>query len=369
MQPYREALQRFHDLSTGDTAAMLAKENALIGLTRLVQCYTENGLDFDSLALFALPDFTFTRNEYRWNAGFSYGCILWLPNQTTPIIPLQFRPNCCGTIVVRTPEWHEDQHHEIFNRLPEVLRSFDGVDYGDFTRSNHFLAVLRDDTSGETYLLFHGSFAAVKEGHQKGVGLYIEKTSYWNDRIRGLSDNQDFKYLIGADAQYYYEVYQAHERFTMSLRERIMAALVPKQDVVFHRVHEGFSTMNIVLLGAYVDTAPFQCPIMLSAEVNLPLINVSRSLGDIAGLPAYRPYYVSPHGGGYMLPNIESAARSDKVRGKGFTLTSKNTHSTYYCSDIINLPYSYRTDVAEIWCRKHGAGAVAQSLRPLTYLK
>ena len=73
---YNESIKHFIDLSTKDATANIAKEHGIIGLTRLNICMEKLDLDISNNFFIALPDFTYTRNALRWNAGFPYGCII-----------------------------------------------------------------------------------------------------------------------------------------------------------------------------------------------------------------------------------------------------------------------------------------------------
>ena len=133
---YNESIKHFIDLSTKDATANIAKEHGIIGLTRLNICMEKLDLDISNNFFIALPDFTYTRNALRWNAGFPYGCIINI-GQTIPFIPIDFRPNCCGIIFAEVPNQDYDIE-QIQKKYLEIINSYDDINPNDFNKRNHF---------------------------------------------------------------------------------------------------------------------------------------------------------------------------------------------------------------------------------------
>lgn len=168
---YNKSIKHFIDLSAKDVTANIAKEHGIIGLTRLNICMEKLDLETSNNFFVALPDFTYTRNALRWNAGFPYGCIINI-DQSIPFIPIDFRPNCCGIIFAEIPTQDFDIG-EIKKKYFELMNSYDDISPNDFNKRNHFFGLYYNEKSDTYYFLIHGSFSFVKKS------LYSEK----NDRL------------------------------------------------------------------------------------------------------------------------------------------------------------------------------------------
>ncbi|WP_422107535.1 hypothetical protein [Winogradskyella sp.] len=365
---YRHALDKFIDLSTKDVTAALSKENAIIGLQKLLSSYQENNISFDNVNVVALPDFTFTRNQLRWNAGFAYGCIIMLEPSENPIIPLEFRPNCCGVILSKIRNW-DGNRKSFCERLVEIIKSYEKIDLDDFKRRNHFVSILQD-RNDDFYCLFHGSFASVKRDSESLPGLYTERSQYWEDKTKTNASFKDFKYLIGNPAKEYFDIYKIHEAFTIRQRELIFDDLFDDNHTqIFNSTHEGFFDINTILLGGYVDARSFECPIMLSPESSIPIVENCSSLRDLTENKCNSNLYCAPHGGGYAWPYVESAVIENGTGQNYAQLTMTNNQSVMFCDNIGDMPFQYRTNVANFWVEDKGAGRIVNDLQPIFFAK
>ena len=159
---YNMAKEKIIDFSSMDPTAVIAKEQAILGLTRLLICMDSLGIDSKEVGLFALPDFTYTRNMNRWNAGFPCGCIITLGVINPAFIPIDFRPNCCGVIFVKFQEEIKEVSFYV-KKYHEYIFSHDEIDKTDFNRGNHFIGIYKDKVNNDYYGLIHSSFTFAKK--------------------------------------------------------------------------------------------------------------------------------------------------------------------------------------------------------------
>ena len=355
---YRLAVSQFYDYSTGDPTAVLAKEHGLIGLTRIITCMQRVGLNPSNVDFLALPDFTYTRSKLRWSAGFPYGCIIRFHESDVPFIPVDFRPNCCGVVFAELPEFN-DSALNLQQKYYDIVRSYSAIDSSDFNRRNHFMGMYRCEANSKYYFLLHGSFNFAKKA------LYSEKNKAL---LRGVQTEsilgESFAFLIGPEAQTYYKNYQEYEALTMYYRELITKTLFPYAEILFHRTHEGFNGIHTILLGAYANSKPFNCPVMLAPECDLPLIQINSPI-NIAGKPTL---YCAPHGGGYALGEISAVQRVDDSLEGNYILTYPN-QSEMLTNNVLDMPFYYRTQTEEFWCNKYHMATEVLRLRPILNLK
>lgn len=355
---YRLAVNQFFDYSTGDPTAILAKEHGLIGLTRIIICMKRLGMDSSGVKFIALPDFTYTRSKLRWGAGFPYGCIIQFDESDIPFIPVDFRPNCCGIVFAELPEFNETALN-LQRKYYEIIQSYSDIDKNDFNRRNHFMGIYHCADTNKYYFLLHGSFNFAKEA------LYSEKNEVLaaGTQSEKILD-EPFLYLIGSQAQNYYESYLKHERLTIYYRELITKELFPHAEIKFHRTHEGFHGIHTILLGAYVDSNPFRCPIMLAPECDLPIIQVTTPVD----IPGKVEFYAAPHGGGYALGGIVAAQRVDDSLNGDYVLTYLND-SKMLTNNVLDMPFYYRTQTEKHWCDRYHMARELLRLKPILNLK
>lgn len=348
---YRLAQDKFIDLSSGDPTAVIAKEHGILGLTRLLVCMDSLGIDIEPVSFVALPDFTYTRNSSRWNAGFPYGCIITLGDSNSSFIPIDFRPNCCGVICVKLNNFVKETDYYIKN-FNSLVKNHDEIDKTDFNRRNHFIGIYK--SNNEYYGLIHGSFKFIKEA------MYSNHNKELYHRIKKMEIlGSEISYLIGNEADEYYNYYLSLEQKSIEYRTQIAECLFPNSEVIFHKIHEGFFSKNTILLGAYADNKPFSYPLMLSPEINLPLVTVNTPVSTNSG-----SFYCAPHGGGYGLSNVQQA----KYVENEYTLIYSNGASMI-TNNIIDMPFFYRKNVGEIWCERYKMGEIERNFQPIYNFK
>ena len=359
---YEKALDHFIDISTEDATSILAKEKALIGLSLLIECYEQHSIPYDDLSLVALPDFTFTRNNLRWQNGFAYGCVVFLPKNGTPLIPIGFRPNCCGVILSKINEWDGDDK-SFSEKFKDVVGSHDFINPNDFNRRNHFLSILKEENSQNYFALLHGSFSKIKSDQKNLPGLYIEKSDYWKEKVSQVqvgTNGYSFPYLISDSANEYYELYQKQEALSLKYREVIFNDLFDYHEVLFHEIHEGLFNKSTILLGAYASTTPFVCPLMVSPQTEVTMVKINQNLSALTKNRISEPLYISPHGAGYELHGVKKAANHNSEYILQF-----NNDATMRTNNILDLPFCYRKNVVEEWCVTKQAGEKKTSLIPI----
>lgn len=352
---YLEAVHHFIDYTTGDATSTIAYEQGIIGLTRIIACLDSIGLPYDKTYMIALPDFTFTRNKKRWDAGFPYGCVIRINNnKDIPFIPFDFRPNCCGIIFAEISEFHQDLDF-LANKYFEIIHKLQNVEPCDLNRRNHFIAVYCDQLTNKYYCLIHCSFKFVKQK------LYSEH----NSKLLECMKSFDFMsgtihYFIGDVATEYYRNYTDLQEKTLTLRETILKELFPNSNVLFHQTHEGFWDQNTILLGSYAANSAFEYPLMLCPNSNLYMIHVNRRID----IPSEENFFCAPHGGGYELSSIVSA---DKINSE-YLLKYPNG-CQFLTNNIIDMPFNYRNGITFDWCEKYSMGEVTHILTPIINLK
>ncbi len=357
IQFYKKAINNFIDMSTKDATASVSKEHGIIGLTRILIAMEKLGISDGDCRFLALPDFTFTRSPRRWGAGFPYGCIIRTSgsNEKIPFIPLDFHPNCCGVTLAKIPYFDEDIN-SLQKRFNEIMNSYNELSLDDFKRGNHFIGIYHHNN--EYYVLIHGSLDLVKSN------LYAHRSKNVQSYMKTLDIlNAPFNFLYGETAEIYFQEYLEYERKTLFYRKAFIMDLFPNAQVIFNKTHEGFYNMNTILLGGYVSSTPFDCPIMLSAGTDLSLVNINNP-SNIGG----EKIYCSPHGGGYSLNEVIDAKKTSKEIDSDFILFFNNG-SKMLSDNLLSLPYSYRTDTDKYWCDIYNMGSIKKKLKPVLNMK
>ena len=314
------------------------------------------GLFGSNIRFIMLPDFTFSKNEYRLSAGITNGTIMQLDTNGVPFVPIEFRPNCCGVTLGKIKKWNGNID-DIFRRmkyLKDILKN--NINVVDMCKSNHFLGIYWDKIENEYYILLHCSFDFVKAGTNEVPGLYPERTNHWASHINKSST---IPFLIGEVAEQYFQVYKQHEINTKKIRRLIIETLFPNIETIFNETHEGFHDISTFIYGAYVSSDSFFAPIMLSQEQSLPLIQTVKVVDGIN-------LYCSPHGGGYSINNIVMG--NYNATTNWFEINFNNDVKSYV-SDIRSLEHSYRTDTANIWSNEYGFSETLKELIPLYNIK
>lgn len=347
---YKLAQSSIVDYTDNDVTACVMKEYALKSMYSILSCLNSMNMLRDKSRLIALPDFTFSRNDNRFRAGFPYGSIIYLDTGSIPFILPEFRPNCCGIAMVKLYDVETDVAtiSTKIQNINQINATFSG---DDLRRGNHFIGIYHDVKNDSHYAIIHGSFSFVKSGLNNVPGLYLDKTQYWNNRLRYYNiANSRLPYLLGDDAVEYYDSYVEHEKNTKRLRAQAAEFLFENCNLVFNETHEGFFNINTIVLGAYISNSPFKAPIMLSAESGLPIVEVLNPLSDLP-----MNLYVCPHGGGYALRHIANGSYNEEENTYRFKYISG---TVMIANDLRQLIFDYRQNTDFIWAEKYGFGKI-----------
>lgn len=358
---YKYANNNIIDLTGKDSTSNLLKEYAVYGMYNLLSALDYINGSVENTKMVALPDFTFSRNENRWKAGYPYGSVIKIDSNGIPFIPLGFRPNCCGISMCKIAKRHINPE-KIVNKIEHLANLNLDLGEDDLKRGNHFIGIYYDKIGDEYYAIIHGSFNFVKSGYHDLPGLYIDKTPYWNDKKKIFkTDYTSFEFLIDEDAVKYYDLFKNYENITKTLREKITKYIFEDCDILLNETHEGLYDSNTIVLGAYVKAKPYVCPIMLSAETDLPIVNIDKSVPQLPG-----ELYICPHGGGYYLSNVIDGHYDGKTAK--YKLTFEN-NANMITSDIRNLIYTYRTNTDKIWLDQFHFGTTQKRLETVYNFK
>jgi len=360
-QLYEMSENSIMDYTDHDVTAAVMREYAIKGMYRIHSCLNELGLLGENSKLFALPDFTFSRSDYRFKAGFPYGTLIYIDSKKEPFIPIDFRPNCCGIVFVELADYERD-----VARLAEKISKIEtctlNITGDDLRRGNHFIGIYKNVNNQKCYAIIHNSFEFVKTGYNETPGLYIDKTDYWNSSVQKHNvAGEEFLYLIGEQAINYYRSYLEHEIHSKQLKAELASYLFEDCTIIFNETHEGFFDIDTIMLGTYAQRATFTCPIMLSANDNLPLFDVRKPLPS---LPT--DVFACPHGGGYSILHLNSG--NYNAEQNIYTVQFLNG-AEMTTSDLRKLNFDYRSNAAKVWSDTHGFGEVLELLATIKNFK
>lgn len=356
---YEYANKNLLDYSGQDSTSNLIKEYAIYGLYNLLSAIDEIGGSVENTRLIALPDFTFSRNEHRWRDGYPYGSIISMDTNNIPFMPLGFRPNCCGITMCKL-SGGKINPNEILEKRERLSTLFPDLSKDDLNRGNHFIGIYYDKENSEYYSIIHGSFSFVKFGYQSLPGLYTDKTKYWDNKKHTYrTPYTKFEYLIDDAAIEYYNAFKTYDKITKKNREKIAEFLFEGCNIIFNETHEGLFNEHTIILGAYVMNHPFSCPIMLSSETNLPIVEINKIISDLG-------FYACPHGGGYYLTNMKDGHYNSQKSVYEITYTN---NAKLITTDIRNLIYTYRTNTDNVWINTFNLGRYTKRLQTIYNFK
>lgn len=348
------------NFSSNDGAAKIARLNANSGMQMIFSCMDSIGILGENSKFVELPDFTYSKNIERWSAGFSNGCILHLDTRRTSFIPIEFRPNSCGVTFAKIKGWDNDCE-KFIKRFKDVLNEIPYIDIDDFRRKNHFVGIY--SYCDEYYIMLHGSFSKIKSGIDGLPGLYFDKDSYWEDKIKRYEyKDRELRYLISDAADEYYDCYRKYEVFSEKLRKQIIDRLFEENEVTFEGTHQGFYDINTILLGGYISKTPIACPIMVSPS--LPLYEVENTKKSI--FISGQEYYCLPHGAGYKLIPECSA---DNTSLQNIFLLQYGSEAKVITKTIELMPYEYRENIINTCCLDQKLGRVKRIFNPIINIK
>ena len=356
---YEYANKNIIDFTGPDSTADLLKEYAVYGMYNLLSAIDDIGGSVENTKMFALPDFTFSRNEHRWKAGYPYGSVICLDSKKIPFMPLGFRPNCCGITMCKVP-YDSINPQVILRKVRELPNLKLDIGSDDLKRGNHFIGTYYDEKKSDYYAVIHGSFSFVKSGYNDLPGLYIDKTDYWDEKKKVFKTKYtSFDFLVDESAIEYYNTFKKFEEITKENRRKITEFLFDGCEIVFNETHEGLFDSQTIALGAYIMNHPYTCPIMLAAESDMPIVEINQTISTL-------PLFVCPHGGGYLLTKIKEAHYN--ATNSNYELIYEN-NARLITSDIRNLIHTYRTNTDKIWIESYGFGSRKTELKTIYNFK
>ncbi|MBU0495499.1 MAG: hypothetical protein KKA73_01520 [Chloroflexi bacterium] len=383
-----------HIFSTGldDSGARLGLANMRYGLAKIHLAQEALGLPPNATFITA-PDLTVTRNHNRWQSGFGYGGRLTWGDGQQELVILDLKPNCCGMLVGGLGQLPE---RDALLRQVRALCSeelcIDGIPFKwDFGSDNHFISLYRVvPQDGACWLpyafVMHGSGSELRGESEWGDGLYWDKSEALRRRVEVLETPfGPLHYLSGQAAQEYHVFYQRVDAFARNRRSLVAGRLFDEFVLYNNDAHQGLSSMNDMLLGAYVfhDTQSL-FPITLQAHLPAYLVRGRPNLSDVAierlgfAERAHRQGVYGrlqtanliPHGGGYTFPHVQDVVSVIELDGERyFELSFYAGAGRQLLSHVRDLPYTYRgLEVVERVVELGLADLVAQ-LDPIYGLK
>ncbi len=360
------ARQYIFSTGIGDAASRLCRENTVYGLAKIHLVQEKFGLD-PSATFISTPDETITRNLDRWLNGIGYGGKFSWGDGSEKIIFLDFKPNCCGTLVGGLDELPDP------NSIIKNLHELEAKEYviegltvkWDFNVGNHFIDIFKtapgaELTIPEYIFIIHSSAPELKGENPLGMGLYYNKSSTLQQTMKTIKTRfGEAKILIDEDAEEYYNFYKFAERF--SEKKRILAAKEIFGDFKFisSKTHQGLLNFNEIVLGCHFITSkggPLY-PLVLRPDLPAYLVegkpcfskNMLESLGfykravDLGVLNRLLLFNCLPHGGGYSFPDMVTVRSVIPIHDQRyFVMELQNELGVKIFSNPSELQFIYR---------------------------
>lgn len=391
------ARSRIFSIGASDASAMISIMNASYGLGKIIYALEKIGLDSSSVYTVFAPDGGISRNHSRWDAGFSYGCVVnWAnpKNSASATFP-QIKPNACGVLACKLKSSaNVPSIEDLQNRLYESQKTGVVIEKNDMKFnlgvSNHFIELCKVEKSNYDHLkkddivaFIHTSPSELKMDLYD-YDLWKNKGGKWIDTPLGAIFT-----LVGDLADAYYKKYREIDLFGRIKREKIAEILFDDFEIICNPTHQGLSQVDTVRLGLYDSsdnttskdkpvfplTLRWDLPIYLIEglpninEKNVVHINpnngekISNDMQDL-----FLKLNILPHGGGYSLP-FSSQGWSIKNNGYGRSFVHKTGRRSYVFHKPSELPYYYRGKEVLDKVVKHEFGKVAASFKQIYTLK
>ncbi len=355
-----EAARACFFLGVDDMAERLCAANMPYGIAKIRYIQARHGITPDACFVGA-PDATITRNIDRWQAGFGYGGRIRFSGDFSV---LSVKSNCCGIYLgglseIPAPADVLSRIKEVQNNLPQVSGTPLSWDFG---KSNHFISVVQFDNEVEGHpygVVIHGSGPELRNEGEHGAGLYFDRS----ETLGRIADKEttpwgDLLVLRGAALDEYWRGYLEAERISRARRKVIADLLFPGIAEISNTIHQGASAPNDVHLGCLVDTGDTPVPLVLKAELPVPIIRcvdnlspeVVESLGfteraEGAGLlERLTGANLLPHGGGYGVAGYERIAEIiEEGSSRLYVMETEGANpARVYHRNFRNIPFYYR---------------------------
>lgn len=352
-----KAANRIYDFGFGDASDVVAKLNLRYGLGKIIWALEQRKVDTDTVLAITTPDSGITRNKERWQAGFSYGCLLRWPSKKETGLSFAFpqiKPNACGMLVAKLKECPSvqklcDRLHEIDKAGIQIKNSKIKLNVGV---SNHFIEICRVSNSKDEKLR-RGDIVAVIHTSPSEFKSVLYDFKLWETRSGKWEETPLGPLLVleGKAAEIYLETYRQIEDFSFRKRLVLAKELFNDFEVISNSTHQGLFSDNEARLGLYkFENGNEILPVTFRWDINVYMMHPQRNLSaEFADLKTssskvnkvIRTLNMLPHGGGYDLPFSPEGWRVMQ-NGSKRLFAYKNGGNEFVFSAPSEIPYHYR---------------------------
>jgi len=348
----------FHHIETPDT---LFAQTILERCVRKIE-YIQGELGNPKNILgVTLPDFSVTRNERRFVAGYCNGSFLSWKNTNTPFLPIDVLPDCCGTLLakVRGP-FSPDIVSSRLSSLRLESSTISGIPIEwDIGRKNHFCSFY-EASDKSVYCIVHSAFPERKGDSESSFGLYWHY-SHLLQKMSTVLQTPFGKAVFLQDhaVEEFLSMYWTWEAYSKKKREILLSKLVDEYDIMTNATHLGFFGTSAVGIGCYAMDAP-ESIFPLTTRLGGPAMLLAPHQPAICGkIPAW----IIPHGtGSSLLP-----ATSRSIDANGFINATMGR--SRFSSLKINDHISGNLDVQNIGLQRCGLFKIVAELAPILEIK
>lgn len=350
-----------------DTSARLAIRNLQHGMAKII--YVMDEIDPKSnINFYGSLDFTITKSEERWGAGFAYGGLIDISTNERIIFP-EIRPNSCGTIVGSLRE--DISENEVISRI-EKVQIDSGTSNWDYGRKNHFINLYRSKQTGKQVFIIHGCPSRLKSDGDHGEGLYLERSKYWKENSETINTPVgDIVVLLEDKADKYWNNYQRYEQYSKDERSLIAQKIFGDFTLICNESHEGMRSMHQYILGCHAALEYSEVfPIMTTIGKPAYLVGIDE-ISEINNVTPHGIKALIPHGTGYDLhmddPEIEVILSESGQRL--FQLKKLDRGGTEVYRNFAHVPFKHRSpNLVDTW-KERGFFNICDTLEPLIFTK
>lgn len=389
----KKAKRHIFSTGSGDSASRLARANMVYGLAKMHYVQEKYGLE-PNATFISTPDETISRNHTRWNRGISYGGkIAWGQGRERLTI-LDTMPNCCGMLVGGLDSLPRPQdlirRTLDMNKMDHYIQDVKMV--WDFGKGNHFIDLFKVKTFDsklkipEYCCILHGGASEIKVDNPRGMGLYFKDSKILSDLMTEVSTPfGPCAILEGNDVKDYYKVHQFGEHFSAKRREIAFNEIFGSKKIILNKIHQGLVNYNEICLGCHdLKYKGELVPLSIRADLpsyimrgkknftvdqlhNLGFYTRAESLGVLSRLKSAN---ISPHGGGYMFPDVLDVREVFEIGGnRYFKMNMENGMGVKIVRDVKEVEFLYRGRLIEVKTIEMGMGELAAKLIPIYTLK
>ncbi len=373
-----------YDFGCGDASDALAKLNLQYGLGKIAWSLKKRNINATDLVAVTTPDSGITRNKERWQAGFSYGCLIRWPSKSQIGFSLAFpqiKPNACGMLVAKLNK--APSIEELCEKLHKAEKSGLAVNSSKLKLnvgvSNHFIEICRVDESqspglneGDIVAVIHTSPSEYKSVLYDFKG-WFEKGGSWDETPLG-----PLLVLEGELADEYINSYKNIEEFGSQKRLTLAGHLFDEFETISNPTHQGLFEDNEIRLGLYRSGNKNELfPVTFRWDLHVYLMKALPNLSqkslegrkiDTKTSKLLRRLNMLPHGGGYEIP-FQSEGWKVVENGSKRLFSYKNTRNEFIFTSPSEIPYYYRglkviDKIAEL-----ELGSIAAKLKQIYTLK